>query len=434
MSAPLMSAPLHPLLNAPPNSLRTNTLPQLLSRMENVLIVQDLDGVCMELVLDPLTRQIDPHYVLATQTFDRHFYVLTNGEHTGVRGVNAIVDKAFGDSDRAQTEGLYLPGLAAGGVQWQDRYGNLDHPGVSEAELSFLTAVPQRIQACLQAFVEAHPEALTAEAATDAIQASVLDNMASPTANLNSFHSALGDLTDLWLEVQRRMLDLMETLLNEAGEMGFGDSFFLHLAPNLGRDDSGRELVRWASDTDSGTTDFQFMLRGAVKEAGILALLNRYYQQRTGQFPLGDGFTARQAPKEHDALLELVRDNFDPTLMPVLVGVGDTVTSSVVQENGTAVVRRGGSDRNFLQLIQDIGQQFEVANVVTYIDSSGGELKNRKPITVDRSNPDQPVASEGPGDPLDDTEPLRFDLVFAGGYREYVSVFCEAAQQRTKTP
>ncbi|MEL7476761.1 MAG: glucosylglycerol 3-phosphatase, partial [Cyanobacteria bacterium J06555_12] len=295
-------------------------------------------------------------------------------------------------------------------------------------------AVPQRIQACLQAFVEAHPEALTAEAATDAIQASVLDNMASPTANLNSFHSALGDLTDLWLEVQRRMLDLMETLLNEAGEMGFGDSFFLHLAPNLGRDDSGRELVRWASDTDSGTTDFQFMLRGAVKEAGILALLNRYYQQRTGQFPLGDGFTARQAPKEHDALLELVRDNFDPTLMPVLVGVGDTVTSSVVQENGTAVVRRGGSDRNFLQLIQDIGQQFEVANVVTYIDSSGGELKNRKPITVDRSNPDQPVASEGPGDPLDDTEPLRFDLVFAGGYREYVSVFCEAAQQRTKTP
>ncbi|MEM9567044.1 MAG: glucosylglycerol 3-phosphatase [Cyanobacteria bacterium P01_E01_bin.34] len=428
-----MSAPLHPLLNSPPNSLRTDTLPQLLSRTENVLIVQDLDGVCMELVLDPLTRQIDPNYVLATQTFDRHFYVLTNGEHTGVRGVNAIVDKAFADSDRAGAEGLYLPGLAAGGVQWQDRFGNLDHPGVSEAELSFLTAVPQRIQACLQAFVDAHPDALTSVAAAEAIQASVLDNVASPTANLNSFHSALGDRTDLWLQVQRRMLDLMETLLQESAELGFADSFFLHLAPNLGRDDSGRELVRWASDTDSGTTDFQFMLRGAVKEAGVLALLNRYYHQRTGQFPLGDGFTARQAPNKHAALLELVTENFDPALMPVLIGVGDTVTSSVVQENGIAVVRRGGSDRNFLQLIQDIGQQFQIGNIVSYIDSSGGELKNRKPVTIDRSNADQPVVSEGPGDPLDAAEPLRFDLVFAGGYREYVSVFCHAAQKRKQS-
>ena len=428
-----MSAILHPLLNAPPNSLSTNTLTHLLARTQNVLIIQDLDGVCMELVRDPLDRQIDPNYVLATQHFDRHFYVLTNGEHTGVRGVNAIVDKAFGDRERASEDGLYLPGLAAGGVQWQDRYGNLEHPGVSAAELSFLTAVPQRIRECLQQFIEAHPETLTADVAAEAIQASVLDNMASPTANLNSFHSALGDRTDLWLEVQRRMLDLMETLLGEAAELGFGDSFFLHLAPNLGRDESGRELVRWASERDSGTTDFQFMLRGAVKEAGVLALLNRYYHQRTGQFPLGEGFTARQAPPHgHGELLDLVRENFDPEVMPVLVGVGDTVTSSVVRENEQAVVRRGGSDRNFLQLIQDIGQKFEIGNVVTYIDSSGGELKNRKPVTVDRSNPAQPVASEGPGDPLDDAEPLKFDLVFAGGYREYVSVFCTAALQRSK--
>ena len=427
-----MPSQLHPLLNEPPLSLNTRKLVDFLGRTENLLIVQDLDGVCMALVKDPLARQIDPEYVVATRHFDRHFYVLTNGEHVGDRGVNAIVERAFGERDRPSTDGLYLPGLAAGGVQWQDRFGNLEHPGVSQAELSFLAAVPQRIQIGLRQFVEAHPETMPEATAEGCIRSSVLDNLASPTANLNTFHEVLADCPHLYLELQQRMLDLMETLLDEASAQGLGDSFFLHLAPNLGRDTAGKELVRWANDRDSGTTDFQFMLQGAVKEAGVLALLNRYYYNRTGQFPLGEGFSPRLAPKGPRELLDLVVDNFDPTAMPVMVGVGDTVNSSVVKERDQTVVRRGGSDRNFLQLIQDIGRKFDRGNVVTYIDSSGGELKNRKPVKVDCSHPQCPVVSEGPGDPEDEAEPLRLDMVFAGGHREYISVFCSAAQQRTQ--
>lgn len=427
-----MPATLHPLLNEPPLSLNTASLAHLLGRTQDVLIIQDLDGVCMELVNDPLTRQIDPAYVADTQHFDGNFYVLTNGEHTGRRGVNAIVERSFGDRELVRTKGYYLPGLAAGGVQWQDRFGNIDHPGVSQTELSFLAAVPDRIRGCLQQFTAAHPEVFSEDEANRYIQVSVLDNIASPSANLNLMHQALGDRVDLYIELQKRMLDLMEDLLVDASERGLEDSFFLHLAPNLGRDRAGKELVRWASDRDSGTTDIQFMLRGAVKEAGVLALLNRYYYQRQGQFPLGEQFSTRQAPHDLSELLELVLDNFDPAMMPVMVGVGDTINSSVVVEQGQKVARRGGSDRNFLQLIQEIGRKFDTGNVVTYIDSSGGELKNRKPVKVDRSCPEGPVAIEGPGDPLDDAEPLRLDMVFAGGHREYISMFRSAAQQRAK--
>ena len=49
-----------------------------LATTENLLIIQDLDGVCMGLVNDPLTRRIDLAYVQATAAFDGHFYVLTN--------------------------------------------------------------------------------------------------------------------------------------------------------------------------------------------------------------------------------------------------------------------------------------------------------------------------------------------------------------------
>ena len=58
------------------------------------------------------------------------FAVLTNGEHEGRRGVNRLVESALGDVSLPGRDGLYLPGLAAGGVQFQDRFGNLNHPGV----------------------------------------------------------------------------------------------------------------------------------------------------------------------------------------------------------------------------------------------------------------------------------------------------------------
>ncbi len=422
-------ASLHPLLQEPPLSLNTARLTEILAETENLLIVQDLDGVCMGLVKDPLTRTIDLDYVRATRQFDGHFYVLTNGEHVGKRGVNGIIERAAGDSAAILAETGYLPGLAAGGVQWQDRDGQVSHPGVSAAELQFLEAVPERIQARLQQFCQEHPEALPVEEVETAIAASVLDNVASPSANLNTFYERLGDRLSLYQALQQTMQALMAELLQDAQSRGLGDSFFVHYAPNWGRDAQGLERLKPATAGDSGTTDFQFMLRGAIKEAGVLALLNRYYGRRTGQFPLGEEFSVRAAPREQSALLKLVADHFDPAQMPVLVGVGDTVTSQVVDTEQGPEARRGGSDRNFLELIQAIDSIFERGNLVVYIDSSGGEVKNRRPIQVVAENGQQ-RAIAGPGDPRDQDDPLVLDIVVPGGHRQYIDLFCAAAQRR----
>jgi glucosylglycerol 3-phosphatase len=172
------------------------------------------------------------------------------------------------------------------------------------------------------------------------------------------------------------------------------------------------------------------MLRGAIKEAGVLALLNRYYAQQTGEFPLGEAFSVRQAPHHLPDLIALAETHFDPDLMPTLVGVGDTVTSRVMTgAAGEAGVQRGGSDRLFLQLVQALGQRFNRGNLVTYVDSSGGQVKNRKPLRLEQRN-GQSIITEGPGDPRDTADPLRLNVVFPGGYRQYCAAFQAAAQQR----
>ncbi|WP_008313625.1 glucosylglycerol 3-phosphatase [Leptolyngbya sp. PCC 6406] len=410
-------------------SLQHDRFADLLVQTENLLIIQDLDGVCMALVNDPLDRHIDPAYVAATSAFDGHFYVLTNGEHTGERGVNGIIERTL-DRGSGQAQGHYLPGLAAGGVQWQTRQGEVSHPGVRKAELAFLRAVPDRIRAALVAFAQGHALPLDDVTLEHCIQASALDNVASPTANLNTFHRVLVGERDRFADLQRTIAQLMDTLLMEAHEQGLVDAFFVHYAPNHGRDEDGKERIWLAQGEESGTTDFQFMLRGAIKEAGVLALLNRYYAQRTGTYPLGPDFSVRQAPQTQADLLALVKHHFDPALMPLIVGVGDTVTSQVVVEDGVPVAKRGGSDRNFLQLIQAIDTVFERGNVVVYVDSSGGELKNRRPLAIEERQGIKTVVA-GPGDPQDTTDPLRLNVVFPGGHRQYCQVFQQAAQTRS---
>lgn len=426
-----MAYTIHPLLQEPPLSLRHDKLLQILTQHENVLIIQDLDGVCMGLVKDPLTRIVAADYVQATRAFDGHFFVLTNGEHIGQRGVNSIVERAVGDAATVQREGWYLPGLAAGGIQWQDRFGNLDYPGVSQAELGFLAAVPDRIRDLIRQFFTTYPFPAADDVLATCIDASVLDNQASPTANLNTFHDHLQNTPDLYTKLQYDIQQLMEQLLQEAQAQGLSNSFFVHYAPNLGRDADGLEILWPSEGKDSGTTDFQFMLRGAVKEAGVPAILNRYYYQRTGEYPLGETFNARQAPASHAELIKLVKANFDPAHMPVMIGVGDTVTSKGIElEDGSLEFRRGGSDRNFLQLIQDIGLAFEVGNIVAYVDSSGGEVKNRKTLPIDHSVQPSKVL-EGPGDARDVDDPLSLSIVFPGGYQEYTTLFQQAAAQRS---
>jgi glucosylglycerol 3-phosphatase len=281
----------------------------------------------------------------------------------------------------------------------------------------------------LRHFFEQHSTVLAGPALDQAIQASVLDNMASPTANLNTFYSLLGDHQALYSDLQYAMQTLMEDLLRDAANQGLDGSFFVHYAPNHGRGPDGTEILWFGQGGESGTTDFQFMLRGAIKEAGVLALLNRYYAARTGNYPLGEDFSVRQAPHSHSELLDLVIQAFDPALMPTLVGVGDTVTSVVVTESGQPVAKRGGSDRNFLHLIQAIGQHFDTGNLVTYVDSSGGELKNRKALKLDDRGGTS-VVIEGPGDARDEGDPLVLNVLFPGGYRQYCQAFQTAATQR----
>ncbi|MEC4806124.1 MAG: glucosylglycerol 3-phosphatase [Jaaginema sp. PMC 1079.18] len=424
-----MSATINHSLHNAHLSLNHDELAQVLTNTENLLIIQDLDGVCMGLVKDPLTRVINPDYVKATQAFDNHFFVLTNGEHIGKRGVNGIIERAFGDRATVVQNNNYLPGLAAGGVQWQNRAGEVSHPGVSEAELNFLEAVPDRFRSAFRNFFSKHEGILDPETLNRCIESSVLDNIASPTANLNTFYEVLashhiGTYRNLQLNIQAFTTEL----LHDAERQGLGDSFFVHYAPNLGRNAEEHEVLLPASDNDSGTTDFQFMLGGAIKEAGVLALLNRYYYHRTGTYPLGEDFSVRQAPKSHAELLDLVENNFDPAQMPLIVGVGDTVNSYVDNRNGELEIRRGGSDRNFLHLIQEIGKITHTGNIVVYIDSSGGEVKNRKPLKLSHNEPS--TVLEGPGDPRDTSDPLVLNVAFPGGYQEYTDFFIAIASRK----
>ena len=418
-------------------SLDHEALIQVVAKQENVLIIQDLDGVCMGLVKDPLTRSIDKEYLQATQSFDGHFYVLTNGEHIGKRGVNRIVERSFGNLEQVKQKGLYLPGLAGGGVQWQNRDGNVSHPGVSAEELAFLAEVPREIESHLQQFLPQKQYGFDNSQIEKWIQASVLDNKVSPTANLNLLHEVLQGREDIYLKLQIEMQQLMEKLLQQAKQQGLGDAFFVHYAPNLGKDSQGKEIIQLAQGQDSGTTDLQFMLRGAVKEVGVLVILNRYYYQRTGNYPLGEDFNVRQAPRTQQKLLDLVKANFDPAHMPIIVGIGDTVTSKA-EENGSQLqFRRGGSDRGFLELIQALDREFNTGNIVVYVDSSHGEVKNRKSLKLESlTNHDHSIGKEefrvveGPGDSRDTEDPLTLNVVFPYGHQQYVKFFQESARQR----
>jgi glucosylglycerol 3-phosphatase len=407
-------------------SLDHQALIEILATEKNILIIQDLDGVCMGLVKDPLTRTIEPDYLSAAKAFDGHFFVLTNGEHIGKRGINLIVEKALNNPDLVKQKGLYLPGLAGGGVQWQDRYGNVSHPGINSAELAFLEAVPHQMQLSLRAFFQEYNCDFSGEELDNYICVTVLDNKISPSINLNVFYDALLD-SNIYNELQKDINKLMKKLLEEAKNIGLENSFFVHFAPNLGRDERGKEIMQPASEKDSGTTDLQFMLKGAVKEAGVLFILNHYYYLQTSNYPLGKDFNSRQSPQSKAELLALIKDHFAPEIMPRIIGVGDTVTNKAEQNGDEIIFRRGGSDRGFLELIQAMNQEFNTKNLVVYIDSSAGEVKNRKPL---KFNAEKTQIIEGPGDTRDINDPLILNVVFPSGYQQYTQVFQAASSKK----
>jgi glucosylglycerol 3-phosphatase len=391
----------------------------------SLLVVQDLDGVCMDLVRDPLTRRLEGSYVRHARRLDGCFSVLTNGEHEGRRGVNRLVERALGTALDPAREGLYLPGLAAGGVQLQDRHGEVATPGVSDAELAFLETLPARMAEELRAWLPGLLPQLNRAELEQQIVLAVLDNPLSPTVNLNGLFR-LGAASErpvaLARELQQGLLQLMQGLLDEAGRGGLAGRFFLHIAPNV-LDGDGQEQPVWASAAGTGTTDVQFMLRGAIKEAGLLVLINRHIARHHGVHPLGEAFNVRTAPRSHQDLLALAEARIPPELMPQLVGVGDTITSNPGPTPGSW--RRGGSDRGFLTLLQDLGRRFDRPNRVVLVDSSGGEVS--RPSMADGS-------LRGLTDPED---PLRLDALFPGGPAQYRAFFTElaaAAPERAFSP
>ena len=379
---------------------------------QNILIVQDLDGVCIPLVQDPLQREINKEYVKDVSRLREKFAVLTCGEHEGKRGVNRLVEKALNSKTTAKENGFYLPGLAACGVEYQDRFSNLSYPGLKDNEINFLAEVPKMMRSMLTNELKKFLPNLSNEKRNKLIDVAVCDTRFTPTLNFNEIFSYVKNDFQKVKDLQLIMEKIMNDLLEESKNFGLDNSFYLHLMPNLGIRD-GREIMKYSTQNEFGTTDIQFIIKGAIKEAGLLFLLNKYIANKTGVYPFGENFNVRNAPKTHAQLIKLCRDKIPHEQMPLLVGVGDTVTS--VKDNKDNSWLRGGSDRGFLTLIQRLGESYKKDNQVVFVNSCNEQVLRPRINGTDM---------QGVSDPNDD---LKFNMIINDGPKEYIEWFKQLA-------
>ena len=379
---------------------------------QNILIVQDLDGVCIPLVQDPLQREINKEYVKDVSRLREKFAVLTCGEHEGKRGVNRLVEKALNSKTTAKENGFYLPGLAACGVEYQDRFSNLSYPGLKDNEINFLAEVPKMMRSMLTNELKKFLPNLSNEKRNKLIDVAVCDTRFTPTLNFNEIFSYVKNDFQKVKDLQLIMGKIMNNLLEESKNFGLDNSFYLHLMPNLGIRD-GREIMKYSTQNEFGTTDIQFIIKGAIKEAGLLFLLNKYIANKTGVYPFGENFNVRNAPKTHAQLIKLCRDKIPHEQMPLLVGVGDTVTS--VKDNKDNSWLRGGSDRGFLTLIQRLGESYKKDNQVVFVNSCNEQVLRPRINGTDM---------KGVSDPNDD---LKFNMIINDGPKEYIEWFKQLA-------
>ena len=379
---------------------------------QNILIVQDLDGVCIPLVQDPLQRELNKEYVKDVSRLREKFAVLTCGEHEGKRGVNRLVEKALDSKTTAKENGFYLPGLAACGVEYQDRFSNLSYPGLKDNEINFLAEVPKMMRSMLTNELKKFLPNLSNEKRNKLIDVAVCDTRFTPTLNFNEIFSYVKNDFQKVKDLQLIMEKIMNDLLEESKNFGLDNSFYLHLMPNLGIRD-GREIMKYSTQNEFGTTDIQFIIKGAIKEAGLLFLLNKYIANKTGVYPFGENFNVRNAPKTHAQLIKLCRDKIPHEQMPLLVGVGDTVTS--VKDNKDNSWLRGGSDRGFLTLIQRLGESYKKDNQVVFVNSCNEQVLRPRINGTDM---------QGVSDPNDD---LKFNMIINDGPTEYIEWFKKLA-------
>ncbi len=381
---------------------------------QNILIVQDLDGVCIPLVQDPLRREINKEYVKDVSRLREKFAVLTCGEHEGKRGVNRLVEKALNSKTTAKENGFYLPGLAACGVEYQDRFSNLSYPGLKDNEINFLAEVPKMMRSMLTNELKKFLPNLSNKKRNKLIDVAVCDTRFTPTLNFNEIFSYVKNDFQKVKDLQFIMEKIMNDLLEESKNFGLDNSFYLHLMPNLGIRD-GREIMKHSTQNEFGTTDIQFIIKGAIKEAGLLFLLNKYIANKTGVYPFGENFNVRNAPKTHAQLIKLCRDKIPHEQMPLLVGVGDTVTS--VKDNKDNSWLRGGSDRGFLTLIQRLGESYKKDNQVVFVNSCNEQVLRPRINGTDM---------KGVSDPNDD---LKFNMIINDGPKEYIEWFKQLASK-----
>ena len=379
---------------------------------KDILIVQDLDGVCIPLVQDPLKREIDKEYVRNVSRLREKFAVLTCGEHEGRRGVNRLVEKALNSKTTAKENGFYLPGLAACGVEFQDRFSNLSHPGLEDNEINFLAEVPIMMRSMLTNELKKFLPNLSNELRNKLIDVAVCDTRFTPTLNFNEIFNYVKNDFQKVKDLQLIMKNIMNDLLEDSKKHGLDNSFYLHLMPNLGIR-NGKEIMKYSTQNEFGTTDIQFIIKGAIKEAGLLLLLNKYIANKTGVYPFGENFNVRNAPKTHNKLIALCKDKIPSDQMPLLVGVGDTVTS--VKDNKDNSWLRGGSDRGFLTLIQRLGESYNKENQVVFVNSCNDQVLRPKINGADMT---------GISDPNDD---LTFNMVINDGPKEYIEWFKQLA-------
>ena len=380
---------------------------------KNILIVQDLDGVCIPLVQDPLKREISKEYVKDVSKLKDKFSVLTCGEHEGRRGVNRLVEKALDSKTKAKDYGLYLPGLAACGVEFQDRFSNSSYPGLKDNEINFLAKVPEMMTSMLNNELEIFLPNLSNKSRNKFIEVAICDTRFTPTLNFNEIFSYVKNDFKKVKGLQLIMRKIMNNLLEESKSFGLGNSFSLHMMPNLGSK-AGLEIMKYANQNEFGTTDIQFIINGAIKEAGLLLLLNKYISTKTGVYPFGAKFNVRNAPKTLNELVALCIEKIPSDQMPLLIGVGDTVTSAKDHKSNSWL--RGGSDRGFLTLIQRLGESYKKENQVIFINSSNDQALRPRVNGFDM---------KGISDPNDY---LKFNMIISNGPEEYIEWFQQLAR------
>ena len=382
---------------------------------KNILFIQDIDGVCIPLVKDPMTRELESDYIYAAKLLGEEFFVLTCGEHEGQRGVNRIIERSLKSTTEPKNNELYLRGLAACGVEYQGNNGVVSFEGISKLELDFLSKVPILIRPKFELIVKNIFPNLNQEEINFHASKSICVTRFSPTINFNSLFDLVKKDSDKRKLIQKSFEKMMKEILFKAESKGLENSFFLHISPNLGSKNDN-EIIKLSTKNDIGSTDIQLLIKGAVKDSGVLFLLNKFIENKIGKAPFGRNFNFRNSPKSIKEKIDLCKRTIKAEHMPLIIGVGDTVTSQKNLEENNYL--RGGSDRSFLEFIQKLGYEFGINNKIIYVDSSSGEVQ--RPST-------KKTGLRGISDAEDK---LKFDVVFKNGPDEYINWFIEMAKIR----